>query len=153
MATILDQWQGRGCPILLVAIAATVGLSCAHAPLKDTIYPPSTKNAKLDGQLEAVTEVLKKCQPQGAYAMCERPTLVRGLSACAELYRSAGLCLADLEECRKVAPLDLEMERGRRIQAEGQAKLYRWQRWVWAVGALAVGFGLGAGMMIWEAGR
>lgn len=129
----------------LVAVTSICLPACAHYRPKPT---PSATQAQLDAYLDRVSVVLDKCQNQGAYTMCQRPALVDGLSACVELYRKAGICAADLEECRKAGGIDLGLCRSQKQAAEARASRYKWQRWLFAIGALVVGFGVGFGVGI-----
>jgi len=125
----------------LALVLALLLSACAH------VRPAASRpQPDLDARLADVEALLGRCQVQGVYALCERPALITALTGCAELYRAAGLCRADLEQCRQLGGLDLAVERGKVAAAEEKAQRYQWQRWAWGAVGLVLGAALGVGI-------
>jgi len=127
----------------LALVLALLLSACAH------VRPAASRpQPDLEARLADVEALLGRCQVQGMYAPCERPALITALTGCAELYRAAGLCRADLEQCRQLGGLDLAVERGKVAVAEEKAEEYRRHRWIWGALGVAIGVVLGAGVVV-----
>jgi hypothetical protein len=126
------------------ALALLLLVACASP--RPAVQPPVDVGKKF----ARVENVIEHCQRQGAYLLCETEPWLDALGACGELYRAAGLCTADLEECRGMASVDQQEMQGKVNQANADRDRAKLQRWIWAAVGLAIGAAGATAAALWR---